>query len=257
LISNDGSDGNIGLTAYLRLRDRAGVYSNYFGCRRGDAGLVGCGIDCDGGSFRLRTSGGSLLVENEGFVVVGGCGGSDEEQENPVHVQPGADDKIFRLDKQPLTQCTALRDAQRPAWAKLGPPLRERLALGGALCLSRVYDAAHLAAHPRQNVKRIAVLKVAAASGHTPPQYNLIFRAELKNGRKLEGKTNCWPENYAYTCTHDAAADTQRSFYLTRAGDSVMLRDRQGSLGALFKSALGDDDRMFRLAPAPAATCEF
>jgi hypothetical protein len=257
MIRNDGSDGDISLTAYLRLRDRKGMFSNHFGCRRNEQGVVRCGIDCDGGTFLMRPSGGSLLIENQGFVVVGGCGGSDEDQENPIVVRPGADDKTFRLDKQPLDQCTALRDAQKPAWAKLGPPLRERFAKAGALCLTRDYATAHLASHPQQTIKRIAVLKTAAAKPHQPPQYNLVFRAELKNGRRLEGKTNCWPEDYAYACTHDAEADTQRSFYLTRAGDSVMLRDRKGSLGALFKMKLGSDDRVFRLQPAPESACNF
>lgn len=257
LLDADGSDGIIGVTAYLRLRGRKGVYSNHFSCRRNDKGGVFCGIDCDGGSFIARTSGNSLLIENQGFVVVGGCGASDEDNENPVSIRPGADDKTFRLDKQPLDQCTALRDAQKPAWARLGPPLRERFAKDGALCLTRDYDAAHLASHPQQTVKRIAVLKSAGGKPHEPPQYNLAFRVELKNGRKFEGRTNCWPDEYSYACTHDAEHDTQRSFYLTRAGDGVMLRDRKGSLGALFKTRLGNDDRMFRLNVAPAASCEF
>jgi hypothetical protein len=257
LLDADGSDGTIGVTAYLRLRDRKGVYSNHFSCRRNDKGGVFCGIDCDGGSFIARTSGNSLLIENQGFVVVGGCGASDEDNENPVSIRPGADDKTFRLDKQPLDQCTALRDAQKPAWARLGPPLRHRFAKDGALCLARDYDAAHLASHPQQTVKRIAVFKNAGGKPHEPPQYNLAFRVELKNGRKFEGRTNCWPDEYSYACTHDAEHDTQRSFYLTRAGDGVMLRDRKGSLGALFKTRLGNDDRMFRLKVAPAASCEF
>jgi hypothetical protein len=257
LLDADGSDGTIGVTAYLRLRDRKGVYSNHFSCRRNDKGGVFCGIDCDGGSFIARTSGNSLLIENQGFVVVGGCGASDEDNENPVSIRPGADDKTFRLDKQPLDQCTALRDAQKPAWARLGPPLRHRFAKDGALCLTRDYDAAHLASHPQQTVKRIAVFKNAGGKPHEPPQYNLAFRVELKNGRKFEGRTNCWPDEYTYACTHAAELDTQRSFYLTRAGDSVMLRDRKGSLGALFKTRLGNDDRMFRLNVAPAASCEF
>lgn len=257
LLDADGSDGIIGVTAYLRLRGRKGVYSNHFSCRRNDKGGVFCGIDCDGGSFIARTSGNSLLIENQGFVVVGGCGASDEDNENPVSIRPGADDKTFRLDKQPLDQCTALRDAQKPAWARLGPPLRERFAKDGTLCLTRDYDAAHLASHPQQTVKRIAVLKSAGGKPHEPPQYNLAFRVELKNGRKFEGRTNCRPDEYSYACTHDAEHDTQRSFYLTRAGDGVMLRDRKGSLGALFKTRLGNDDRMFRLNVAPAASCEF
>lgn len=257
LLSSDGENGNIGLAAYVRVRDRKGVYFNHFSCRRDDKGAMRCGIDCDGGSFSARPSGGSLLVQNEGFVVVGGCGASDEDSMDPVFISPGADDKVFRLDKQPLAQCTALRDAQKPAWAKLGSPLRERFAGTDAMCLSRSYDAAHLAKHPKQTVRRISVYKAAGAKPHEPPQYNLQFRVELRSGRKLEGRTNCWPEDYTYACTHDAALDTQRSFYLTRAGDAVMLRDRRGSLDALLKTKLGSDDRMFRLDPSAAAACEF
>jgi hypothetical protein len=257
MLSADGADGIIGLAAYVRLRGRKGVYSNHFSCRRDDKGAMRCGIDCDGGSFSARPSGGSLLIQNEGFVVVGGCGGSEEDAMNPVFIDPGADDKVFRLDNQPLAQCTALRDAQKPVWAKLGPPLRERFSKDGALCLSRSYDAAHLARHPQQSVKRIAVLKSASGKPHEPPQYNLSFRVELKDGRKFEGRTNCWPDDYTYACTHDAELDTQRSFYLTRAGDAVMLRDRKGSLGALLKTKLGSDDRMFRLDPSASGACEF
>ena len=118
MIDSDGNNGYISLNAYLRLRDRKGVYSNFFGCGRTENGVVQCGIDCDGGTFLVRPSSGSLLIENQGFVVVGGCGASDEDQENLVEVLPGADDKTFRLDKQPLDQCTALREAMLPTWAK-------------------------------------------------------------------------------------------------------------------------------------------
>ena len=242
MIDSDGNNGYIALKAYLRLRDRKGVYSNYFNCGRSEKGVVQCYIECDGGTFLVRPSGGSLLIENQGFVVVGGCGASDEDFENPVEVRPGADDKTFRLDKQPLDQCTELREAMLPTWAKLGPPLRERFARAGALCLAREYDAAHLASHPQQTVKRIAVFKTAAdGKPHDPPQYNLAFRVELKDGRQLDGSTDCWPEDYTYACTSDVG-----SFYLTRTADGAMLRDRKGNLGTLLKGKLGSDDRMFR-----------
>lgn len=256
-LATDGEYNRIQLAAYVRVRGRKGVYSNQFSCGRDDKGAMRCGIDCDGGQFTARPTGGSLLVRNEGFVVVGGCGASEEESENPLVISPGADDKVFRLDPQPLAQCTELRDAQKPVWAKLGAPLRERFSGEAAMCLSRRYDAAHLAKHPQQTVRRIAVLKSAGGKPHEPPQYNLSFRVELKDGRKFEGRTNCWPEDYTYACTHDTELDTQRSFYLTRAGDAVMLRDRRGSLGALLKTKLGSDDRMFRLDPAAPADCEF
>src|SRR5262249_4485172 len=38
LLSQDGEGGSIGLTAYVRVRDRQGVFSNWFTCRRDDNG---------------------------------------------------------------------------------------------------------------------------------------------------------------------------------------------------------------------------
>ncbi len=254
---NDGEHGSINVTAYVRLRDRKGVYSNGFSCQKRKDGTVQCAVDCDGGSFGLRAAGDALTVENRGFVVIGGCGGSDEEQSDPVFVKPGTDDKTFRLDKQPLAQCTALRDAQLPVWAKLGPPLRERLAKDGALCMTRSYDAKHLAAHPKQTVKRIAVLEAPSNGDRQASSVNFIFRTELRNGQKLQGRTSCWPDQYSYVCTHDEKVDERGSFHLTRAGADMMLRDRLGSLAALLKAKLGTDDRMFRLQPAPESACEF
>ena len=256
LLSDDGSDGGINVTAFVRFRDRKGVFSNGLNCRKGAGGKTVCAIDCDGGSFDLRANGGSLIVNNNGFVVVGGCGGSEEDEDNPEYVQPGADDRTFRLDKQPVAQCTALRDALNPAWARLGRPLRERLSEDGALCLTRSYDAAHLASHPGQLVRRIAVLKAAATKEQTPdwPSYKLSFHVELKDGKTLRKSLNCWPDTYAYTCQPDTS---DGNFYLTRAGDDVMLRDQRGLLAKTFGTELGSDDRMFRLQPADAKACAF
>ena len=133
-------------------------------------------LDCDGGTFLVRPSGGSLLIENQGFVVVGGCGASDEDHENLVAVLPGADDKTFRLDKQPLDQCTALREAMLPTWAKLGPPLRERFATAGALCLAREYDAGHLASHPNRPSSASRCLKPPRTASRTIRR-NTIWRS--------------------------------------------------------------------------------
>ncbi len=155
----DGEYGRIGVNAYVRFRDRKGVYTNGLSCGKGDDGKVFCGVDCDGGSFNLKGAGQSLLLENNGFVVVGGCGASEDEQENEEHVSPGADDKVFRLDPKPVSACMAERAAMAPAFAKLGKPLRFRFKESETLCLSKSYDAEHLAAHPKQTIKRIAVLK--------------------------------------------------------------------------------------------------
>jgi hypothetical protein len=258
LVKADGDNG-IRVTAYVRFRDRPGLFFNGLFCMT-SGGVNHCGIECDGGGFKLKEAGPSLLLENEGFVVVGGCGASEDEEENADYVKPGADDKLFRLDPLPAAQCRALENTRKPAWAALGAPLRERLNRDDAVCFSRTYDAAHLKTHPQQTVRRIAVLKV---KGEKPgaddfPATKLVFRAQLKNGKTVEKTTTCAPDQYAYACTHDEAMDIARDFYLTRAGkDHVMLRDRRGTLGKMFDVKLGSDDRIFKLQQSAAEACTF
>lgn len=255
----DGQYGHVNVTAYIRFRDRKGVYANTLNCGKTGDGKVVCGVDCDGGSFNLRPAGDALLLENNGFVVVGGCGASEDERENEAYVSPATDDKLFRLERKPFAACTAEREAMAPVWAKLGTPLRTRFKDHETLCLSRSYDAAHLKSHPQQTVKRIAVLKTRESK--TDPAdtvYKLTFRIETKDGKKFEKDTTCAPDNYAFGCTINMEMDTQRDFYLTRAADNdVMLRDRHGLLAKLFDAKLGTDDRIFRLRPAPEAACRF
>jgi hypothetical protein len=252
----DGEHGRVLVTAYVRFRDKKGVYSNGLSCGQND-GKVFCGIDCDGGSFNLKPSGQSLLLENNGFVVVGGCGASEDEQENEEYVRPGADDKTFRLDPKPFAACMAERAAMAPAFAKLGKPLRVRFEENETLCFSRSYDAAHLASHPKQTVKRIAVLKTKE-SKPDPNQvhYELTFALETRDGKKFSRKVNCIGDRYAFGCQPDEQSDMDTHFYLTRAGDGeIMLRDRRGLLGKAFKTSLGSDDRMFKLKASPAEAC--
>jgi hypothetical protein len=258
LIADDGTNGTVPVNAFVRFRDRPGLFYNALICTRsGDT--VRCGVECDGGGFKLRASGPALLIENEGFVVVGGCGASDDEQEQSDFVAPGDDDRVFRLDPQQVGECAALREALKPSWARLGAPLRVRLDRDETVCFSRRYGADHLGRHPGQSVRHIAVVKPA---GGRPMQdagaYRLTFRVELTDGRRFEKTTTCQPSKYAYGCTHDPALDAQEDFYLTRSGERhIMLRDRKGKLADLFGARLGADDRMFRLEAAPASTCAF
>ena len=260
MIEQDG-DGGMQVMAYVRFRDRPGLFFNGLHCSRNSEGGVRCGIDCDGGGFHLKPSGDSLLLENQGFVVIGGCGASEDEAEQADQVLPGADDKVFRLDRKPVAECLALEDSRKPAWAALGALLRERLDSDNAVCFTRSYDAAHLSKHPKQTVKHIAVLKTKGDKRTEDdfPYYNLVFRVELKDGKRAEKKTQCGADQYAFACTHNADMDTQRDFYLTRAGkDHMMLRDRRGAMNKMFDDVtLGTDDRIFKLEQAAAEACEF
>jgi hypothetical protein len=255
----DGDHASVLVTAYVRFRDRKGVYRNGLTCRKSDSGVVFCGVDCDGGSFHLKPSSASLLLENNGFVVVGGCGASEDDHENEEHVRPGADDKTFRLDPKPFAACMAERDAMAPVWAKLGTPLRTRFSDNETLCFSRSYDAAHLRSHPKQAVKRIAVLKTKESLKEPGAQfYELTFRVETRDGRIFESRTDCGSDRYAYGCQPKVPMDADRYFYLTRAGnDEILLRDKHALLEKLFDTKLGADDRVFRLKTEAADACRF
>ncbi len=257
LKNDDGAYSRVNVNAYVRFRDRKGVYTNGLSCGKGDDNIVRCAIDCDGGSFNLKPSGQSLLLENNGFVVVGGCGASEDEQENEEHVAPGTDDKVFRLDPKPVAACAAERAAMAPAFAKLGKPLRTRFRESETVCFSRGYDVAHLASHPKQTVRRIAVLKTRESKADPDiPQYDLTFRVETKDGKKFSQKAPCSPDQYAFGCRPDEPAD-DRYFYLTRAGDSeMMLRDKHGLLDKVFKTKLGSDDRIFKLKTSATEACK-
>lgn len=253
----DGEYGRILVYAYVRFRDRKGVYSNGLSCHKTDDGKIMCGVDCDGGSFLLRPQGQSLLLENNGFVVVGGCGASEDEQENEEHVSPGADDKLFRLDQRPVAACMAERAAMAPVWAKIGTPLRERFQQQETVCFNRSYDSAHLASHPGQTVKRIAVFK-NRESRPDPADvtYNLSFLVETRDGKRIEQRAQCIAGRYAYECQPTGPLDADRYFYLSRAGNNdVFLRDHHGLLEKLFKTKLGGDDKVFRLKQSPAEAC--
>jgi len=253
---SDGLNGDIPLTAYVRFRDRNGAYWNWLSCRARSDGGVRCGLPCDGGGFKIKPNGAGLDLENDGFVVIGGCGASEDEAERQELVSPETD-RLFGLVRKSVEDCATIRDSLKPAWEKRGPPIRTRLVGKKAVCFERSYDAAHLAGHPNQKVRRIAVSKAPGLQkNYASLGYVLTFRVELIDGRRFVRRTTCSPDRYAYACTHDPAADAERDFYLTRDGiDRIILRDRHGWLGKLFGVTLGDDDRLFRLSQVAPSVC--
>ncbi len=247
----DGDGGTVALTAMVQLRGETNSFANTLYCRKDGKARVRCGVECDGGSFNLKPDKDGLIVENNGFILQGGCGDPDKT----VFLNPKPDDRTFRIEPKPVDLCHQLRDLRRPAYADSGSPLRLRFASKEPVCFSREYDSKHLGRHPQQTVKRIAILKTA---GEPDSLQALTFRVELKNGRKFTKKTTCYASKFAYACTHNPDFDTSQDFYLTRAGDEeIMLRDSKGKLKDLFGAKLGSDDRTFRLNASQAAACEF
>ncbi len=71
---------------------------------------ISCGIDCDGGGLGIVAhEDGSLLVDLTPFGrirMTRSCG----DGEDSVDLEPGKDDKTFRLDPVPASQCPAYED---------------------------------------------------------------------------------------------------------------------------------------------------
>ncbi len=69
-------------------------------------GKIFCGVECDGGGvFVTRREDGSLMVSFDdmwGIRMSDSCG-----EEEGVEFKPGKDDKAFRLDPLPVSQCPA------------------------------------------------------------------------------------------------------------------------------------------------------
>jgi hypothetical protein len=155
LIKKFRDEGQADVTAFVTFKDRKGTFHNFLSCNReGPKGTL-CYIDCDGGSFNLRRANPSaLLLENEGFVLVGGCG-EEVAEGKEVYFKPGQDDKVFRLDAKPLAVCRAEEQKVLPVRSEM--PLRERFKEDEEFCFGRDYDQAHLASHPKQLVSTIRV----------------------------------------------------------------------------------------------------
>jgi hypothetical protein len=152
--------------AFVTFRDRRGYFHNWLTCRKEANDGAQCSIECDGGSFDLkRESPTTVLLHNNGFVLVGGCGAEADEAE--IDFIPGKDDKVFRLESKPPAVCRVEERKAKPI--RPGKPLRERFQENELFCFGRDYDADHLAKHPQQKVASIRVGPAQSRIGTSQP----------------------------------------------------------------------------------------
>jgi hypothetical protein len=169
LIQQFRENGTAGVSAFFTFRDRKGVFNNWFDCHQDAAAGVRCSVACDGGSFGLnRVSPDAVLLKNDGFVLVGGCGEPGEDEGKEFYFKPGADDKAFRLDLKPVAACRA-EEQKVTGVVRAEKPLRERFKEDETFCFGRDYDETHLASHPRQLVRTIRVGRLDPAGEHAHP----------------------------------------------------------------------------------------
>lgn len=133
---------------------------------------------------------------------------------------------------------------------------------GGVACYARLYDAAHMAAHPRQKVVEIELdydAKNAESEGNRPSR----FAAGL--GVRLKGKKG-WYTN-SMLCNERAMGGVACSlesdggqFDLQPSGDGLEMRlTSELSIEGDDFIAFGgktSDDNVFILKPAPQSVCD-
>lgn len=239
----------------VRLKGHDGLFDQSLSCYDGEEGThMRCGVDCDGGSFTLGPvdNGVALAFEDgNGLAFNSSCGDPDDSGRSRWLTGEEAG-RSMTLISLPAEACLADDRAARPSFAKDETPLRERLGPGKWSCLSRDYDKAHLAKHPKQKVKSIA-LAVETAPRVVSDEYgyrSTVFAAglsvTLRDGGKGSEKLQCIADDYQFRCGE--------AFRLRRNnGNSAMLHlgayggediEIPGELAGLM---IGADDLVFRL----------
>ena len=88
------------------FRDKKGVYINGLSCRQHEARCIAA-IDCDGGSFNLKPSGQSLLLENQRLRGRRRLRASEDEQENEEYVGRAPTTRRSASIRKPFAACMA------------------------------------------------------------------------------------------------------------------------------------------------------
>jgi hypothetical protein len=251
------------LALYARLREPRRVVAGHVDCGRPDAqGVVGCGVDCDGGGFTLRPDGDGLQLGfyPHGVRVAGSCG---ERRTMMLGARPA--DRSLRIAPMPVASCVAAREAARPAFLRHGPPLRVAVQrAGGTACFARRYDAAHLARHPRQRVVALA-LRVAwrPAGEDLNERLEGTLTTRLKDGGVRRAEVQCFAGEYSFQCSRpgqDSGAELTRgpaggAILGLASEDAGERAEALRRLAALVGAELGAQDDVFRLDLAPESAC--
>lgn len=127
-------------------------------------------------------------------------------------------------------------------------------------CYARTYDAAHLAAHPRQRLTRFYVTGSRAGNVATESSFVIDFGFMVKGSGdifygsascdSIPGNARCWADGDAGTFALESADDGLR----VDIGDHLTL---EGHTGFSPDLGQGGNDKVLRLHRAPAAACRF
>ncbi len=245
-----------------RFSDTPYLYTQSLACWvSGETGRqVFCGVECDGGSFKLDHDGAGLAANFDsggGLSLNQSCGEPDDEGYDRWMTASDAG-RTVALQKVPASVCSKIERAARPAFAADPVPLRERIAMLGWRCLSRSYDKAHLAKHPKQKVTSIAVaIKEAPRTTAPDNEYpetllDVSLSFNLRDGKVKSRAVQCRASQYEFFC--------EGGFRLRRRdASSAWLAAGEytdkNSPPVMIDTTLGSDDALFRLDGGTQVDC--
>jgi hypothetical protein len=217
--------GRTALDVLVRFRGRSTVFKQPVECRKLEGKGFTCGVECDGGGFGAQPDGDTLMIRQgpSGMRLQSGCSSGDESAPE-VRLEPGKDDRAYRLSRLPMSVCHAAREAARPEWIRPGTqPLRKRFATTTKLCLS---TANALPAALAQRFSRIAVEALGpihvGGEDDNRPDFVLQVTATANNGSRVSRALECRADEYSFDCTLENAG-----LRLTAApGGAAAIRER-------------------------------
>jgi hypothetical protein len=94
----------------VSLRNKSGRYESGGACGISEAELgpslkFGCGVDCDGGGIAVEIARDDAVLVKTERVRIWRPGSDDNEDSSSIG---GGEDRIFRLDRAPLSDCATL-----------------------------------------------------------------------------------------------------------------------------------------------------
>lgn len=138
---------------------------------------------------------------------------------------------------------------------------------GAAACWSRVYDAAHLQAHPDQQVEALGfAISYAGETAEYAPQYSFSIEARMRDANAGFNTGPCYESDGQIMC----GVECDGGYVIVEPrGDGSILLDLEtsgfiwmsggcgtGEEDSGFALESGKDDKQFLLRPMPAKACK-
>ncbi|WP_051134020.1 hypothetical protein [Methylocystis sp. ATCC 49242] len=251
---------------------------------------LSCGGECDHhiGAIYSDEAAHLMLEDVEQAVLLD----SEAEEAGDKSRLLGPDDKKFRLDARPLSDCVAEANKTNPRYAGLGAPLRERLKPDAPFCYGRDYSTQHLTSHPQQLTNSIRVsrddgqiavdrakgllvdwpdgvgLSISVTTRKQPKPVRLHYvctpledQWECSASFCKSGMANCSEAERENAKATACDKDDSRTVYLRRGqAEFVMLGNPIAGLpldgSCAQKDKTASDDKVYRLDSMPLAACE-